>query len=254
MTTNTSGIGIKTPTEIALMRAAGKLLAEVLQVLTESVKAGMTTKDLDVIAAREIAARKAKPSFLGYRGYPAHICVSVNDEIVHGIPGDRQLKEGDAVGIDCGLIYQGWQADSARTIGLPPVDPEVARLIEVTRLSLDAGIAAAKSGARVGDISAAVQQVAEKEKFGVVREYVGHGIGRAMHEDPPVPNYGNPGQGPLLRPGMALAIEPMLNLGGPQTRVGDDGWTVFTKDGRISAHFEHTIAISEGDAEVLTRP
>lgn len=244
---------LKSPAELALMRTAGKLLAEVLLVLKKNVRAGMTTAELDALAAKEIKARKVKPSFLGYRGYPAHICVSVNDEIVHGIPGRRVLKEGDVVGIDAGLIYEGFQADSAITVGLAPVDPEAAQLIETTRLALEAGIAAARGGASVGDISAAVQRTAEAAGFAIVREYVGHGIGRAMHEEPPVPNFGPAGRGPLLRPGMALAIEPMLNMGDWQTRVAADGWTVYTKDGARSAHFEHSIAITEGDAEVLTR-
>lgn len=247
------GIILKSPAELALMRTAGKLLAEVLLVLKKNVRAGMTTAELDALAAKEIKARKVKPSFLGYRGYPAHICVSVNDEIVHGIPGRRVLQEGDVVGIDAGLIYEGFQADSAITVGLAPVDPEAAQLIETTRLALEAGIAAARGGARVGDISAAVQRTAESAGFAIVREYVGHGIGRAMHEEPPVPNFGPAGRGPLLRPGMALAIEPMLNMGDWQTRVATDGWTVYTKDGARSAHFEHSIAITEGDAEVLTR-
>jgi methionyl aminopeptidase len=247
------GIIIKSPQEIALMRQAGRLLAEVLVVLREKAAAGMTTADLDSIAAREIAARKATPSFLGYRGYPAHICVSVNEEIVHGIPGPRILKEGDIVGIDAGLIYQGFQADSAMTIGIGQISAAAQRLIDVTRSSLDAGITAAKGGGRISDIGAAVQEVAEAAGYSVVREYVGHGIGQAMHEDPQVPNYGPPGRGALLRPGMALAIEPMVNIGGHQTKVAPDRWTVSTADGSLSAHFEHSIAVTEGEAEILTQ-
>lgn len=247
------GIILKSPAEIALMRSAGKILAEIIAVLNEKVHPGMTTAELDAIAAREMHDRKVTPSFLGYRGYPAHVCVSVNDEIVHGIPGSRVLKDGDVVGIDAGIIHEGWQADSAVTIGLGNVSPEAERLIEATRLSLEAGIAAAHGGARIGDISAAVERTAVAAGFGIVREYVGHGIGRAMHEEPPVPNFGSEGRGPLLRSGMALAIEPMLNIGSWQTRVGSDGWTVYTKDGSLSAHFEHSIAIHDGEAEVLTR-
>lgn len=246
------GIILKSPAEIALMRDAGKILAEIIAVLKAEIHAGMTTAALDAVAARELAAHKVTPSFLGYRGYPAHICVSVNNEIVHGIPGPRVMKEGDIVGIDAGLIHEGWQADSAVTVGIGKISDEAARLIETTKLSLDAGIAAARGGARVGDISAAVQRVADAAGFGIVREYVGHGIGRSMHEEPPVANFGLAGRGPLLRPGMALAIEPMLNIGDWHTQVGSDRWTVYTKDGSLSAHFEHSIAIREGEAEVLT--
>lgn len=247
------GITIKSPQEIARMRAAGKILAEVLAVLRESVQPGMTTADLDALAVKEIAKRKAKPSFLGYRGYPAHICVSVNDEVVHGIPGKRVLKEGDIVGIDAGVIYQGFQADAAVTLGLGVISPAAEHLIETTEKAIMAGIAAAKGGARLSDISYAVQQTAEAEGFSVVREYVGHGIGRAMHEEPQIPNFGPPGRGVLLQPGMALAIEPMVNAGDWRTNIGPDHWTVYTLDGSLSAHFEHSIAITDGEAEILTR-
>lgn len=247
------GIIIKSPKEIAAMRAAGKILAEVLAVLVEQMRPGMTTADLDVMAAQEIKARRAAPSFLGYRGYPAHICVSVNDEVVHGIPGQRVLKEGDVVGIDAGVIYQGFQADAAVTLGLGRISPVAVRLIETTKRAIKAGIAAARGGARLSDISAAVQQMVEAQGFSVVREYVGHGIGRAMHEEPQVPNFGPPGRGPVLRSGMVLAIEPMVNVGDWRTRVGPDNWTVSTLDGSLSAHFEHTIAITEGEPEILTK-
>ena len=247
------GITIKSPQEIARMRAAGKILAEVLAVLREKVQPGVTTGDLDAIAAKEIEKRKAKPSFLGYRGYPAHICVSVNDEVVHGIPGKRVLKEGDVVGIDAGVIYQGFQADAAVTVGLGSISSEAEHLIATTQKAIMAGIAAARGGARLSDISYAVQQTAESAGFSVVREYVGHGIGRAMHEEPQVPNFGPPGRGVLLRPGMALAIEPMVNVGDWRTNVGPDNWTVYTSDGSLSAHFEHSIAITDGEAEILTR-
>lgn len=246
-------ITIKSADEIAIMREAGHILAEILAVLKDMVKPGMTTAELDTIAAREIKKLKATPSFLGYHGYPAHICVSVNDEIVHGIPGKRVLKDGDIVSIDAGVIYKGFQSDSAITVGLGKIAPEAERLIGVTEESIMAGIAAARGGKRIGDISHAVQQVAEAAGFSVVREYVGHGIGRAMHEDPPVPNYGVPGRGLLLRPGMALAIEPMVNIGSWQTKVAPDNWTVLTLDGALSAHFEHTIAITDGEPEILSR-
>lgn len=235
------------------MRDAGKILAEILKVLEQKAAAGMTSADLDRIAAKEMAARGVLPSFLGYRGYPAHLCVSVNDEIVHGIPGPRVLKEGDIVGIDCGIIFQGFQSDAAMTIGIGEITLEAARLIDVTRESLEQGIKAAKAGGRVTDIGAAVQAYAEEAGYSVVREYVGHGIGHAMHEEPQVPNFGPGGKGALLRPGMALAIEPMVNIGGWETKVGPDRWTVFTADGSLSAHFEHTIVITEGDPHVLTR-
>lgn len=247
------GIIIKTPEEIALMRAAGKILAKVLAILVERVRPGMTTTELDAIAAREITARKVTPSFLGYRGYPAHICVSVNDEIVHGIPGKRLLQEGDVVGIDAGVIYQGFQADAAVTVGIGRISPLAEHLIETTQRAIMAGIAAARGGARLSNISAAIQQTVEAEGFSVVREYVGHGIGRAMHEEPQVPNFGIPDRGPVLRPGMALAIEPMANLGDWRTKVGPDNWTVYTLDGSLSAHFEHTIVITEGEPELLTK-
>lgn len=248
-----TGITIKSQEEISFMREAGRILAQVLVVLRERVRPGMTTAELDALAAKEMKKHKAESSFLGYHGYPAHICVSVNDEIVHGIPGKRVLKDGDVVSIDAGVIYKGFQSDSAITVGLGKISSEAERLIEVTEESIMAGIAAAKGGSRVGDISYAVQQVAQAAGFSIVREYVGHGIGRAMHEDPQVPNFGMPGRGVLLRPGMALAIEPMLNAGDWRTRVAPDNWTVLTLDGSLSAHFEHTIAITENGPEILSK-
>ncbi|MBI2885824.1 MAG: type I methionyl aminopeptidase [Chloroflexi bacterium] len=246
------GIIIKSAQEIALMRTAGKLLAEVLALLAARVRPGMTTAELDALAAKELEARRVTPSFLGYRGYPAHICVSVNEEVVHGIPGKRVMKDGDVISIDAGLVYKGFQADAAVTVGLGKVSPVAERLIETTRQAIAAGIAAARGGARLSDISAAVQETVEHRGFAVVREYVGHGIGRNMHEEPQVPNFGPPGRGPLLRPGMALAIEPMVNVGDWRTVVGPDNWTVSTADGSLSAHFEHSIAITEGDPDILT--
>lgn len=234
------------------MRTAGKLLAEVLALLAARVRPGMTTAELDALAAKELEARRVTPSFLGYRGYPAHICVSVNEEVVHGIPGKRVMKDGDVISIDAGLVYKGFQADAAVTVGLGKVSPVAERLIETTRQAIAAGIAAARGGARLSDISAAVQETVEHRGFAVVREYVGHGIGRNMHEEPQVPNFGPPGRGPLLRPGMALAIEPMVNVGDWRTVVGPDNWTVSTADGSLSAHFEHSIAITEGDPDILT--
>jgi len=235
------------------MRQAGKVVAEVLNILGDRVKPGMKTKELDNIAERELKRLGARSSFKGYRGYPASVCVSVNDEIVHGIPGERTLKEGDIVSLDFGAIYDGFQGDAAITIGIGKISPEAARLIEVTRDSLEAGIAAARSGSNLGNISAAIQKYGESKGYAIVREYTGHGIGREMHEDPQIPNYGMPGSGPILRKGMTLALEPMLNTGDWSTRVAGDHWTVLTADGSLSAHFEHTIAITDTEPEVLTR-
>jgi len=249
---------IKSDEELALMREAGRITARVLEVLTASVKPGMRTEELDPIAEREARRYGARPSFKGYRGYPANLCVSVNDEIVHGIPGKRVLKEGDIVSIDFGVIYKGFQGDAARSVGAGSVSPESKRLMETTAGALKAGIAAANAGARLGDISAAIEEYAESRGYSVVREYTGHGIGRAMHEDPQVPNSTKSvlglarGIGPELKKGMTLAIEPMVNIGGWETKTDDNMWTVRTRDGSLSAHFEDTIAITDGAAEVLT--
>jgi methionyl aminopeptidase len=207
---------------------------------------------LDSIAVKEVEKLGAIPSFKGYRGYPANLCVSINDEIVHGIPGKRVLREGDIVSIDFGAIYQGFQGDAAVTVGVGTISPEAERLIATTEGALKAGIAAAYAGARLGDISAAIESYVEAAGLNVVREYTGHGIGRDMHEEPQVPNFGIPGQGPVLKKGMTLALEPMVNLGDWRTRLSNDQWTVLTLDGSLSAHFEHTIAITDGEAEVLT--
>ncbi len=235
------------------MRQAGRIVAAVLEVLIRQVRVGMRTKELDIIAAREVARLGGKPSFLGYRGYPATVCVSVNDEIVHGIPGKRVLRDGDVVSLDFGAIYNGFQADAAVTVGIGEVKPEAKRLIEAGRGALEAGIAAARARATLGDISAAIQNHAESSGYSVVREYTGHGIGRDMHEDPLVPNFGTPGTGPVLKKGMTFALEPMLNAGDWHTRVADDNWTVLTADGSLSVHFEHTIAIMDNEPEVLTQ-
>jgi len=247
------GIIIKSKAEIALMRQAGRIVATVLQTLSREIRAGMKTKELDVLAAREVARLGGIASFLGYRGYPANICVSINDEVVHGIPGERVLREGDIVSLDFGAIYQGFQGDAAVTVTVGKVSPEAKELLEVTQGALSAGIKAARGGNRIGDISAAVQNYAESRGFSVVREYSGHGIGRALHEEPQIANFGIAGHGILLRPGMTFAIEPMVNIGGWQTKVADNQWTVSTADGSLSAHFEHTIAITNGEAEVLTK-
>ena len=238
--------------ELEKMRRAGRVVGETLQILQAAVKPGVTTLELDEIAEREIRARGAVPSFKGYRGFPATICTSINSEIVHGIPGQRALKGGDLIKLDCGAIVEGYHGDSAVTVPVGEVSQEALKLIETTDRSLQAGIAEAKAGNRIHDIGAAVQTTAEGAGFSVVREYVGHGIGRALHEDPPVPNYGKPGTGLKLEPGLVIAIEPMVNVGTFETRLLPDGWTVVTADGALSAHFEHTIAITENGPEVLT--
>jgi len=212
----------------------------------------MKTKELDTIAETEVERLGAKPSFKGYRGFPASLCVSVNDEIVHGIPGERILRDGDIVSLDLGALFMGFQGDSALTIGVGEISPQAQELIKATEGVLAAGIAAARAGARLGDISATMQSYAEKRGYSVVREYSGHGIGREMHEEPQIPNFGLAGTGPVLEKGMTFALEPMVNVGDWRTRVGDDHWTVLTADGSLSAHFEHTIAITDGEAEVLT--
>jgi methionyl aminopeptidase len=246
------GIIIKSEREIAIMRQAGRIVATVLEILCQQVRPGMKTKELDIIAAREAERLGAKPSFKGYRGFPANLCVSVNDEVVHGIPGERVLGEGDIVSLDFGAIYEGFQGDAAVSIGVGKITPQARGLLDTTEGGLKAGIAAARAGARLGDISAAMQNYAESRGYSIVREYSGHGIGREMHEEPQIPNFGFPGTGPVLKKGMTLALEPMVNVGDWRTRVGDDHWTVLTADGSLSAHFEHTIAITDGEAEVLT--
>lgn len=243
---------IKSEREIAVMRQAGRILANVMEVLKSNLRPGMKTKELDEITANELARRGAKASFKGYRGFPASICVSVNDEIVHGIPGEKVLKEGDIVSMDLGVIVNGFQADAAVTVAVGGISPEAEGLIAAAEGTLGAGIGAAHAGARLGDISAAIQHYAESRGYSVVREYTGHGIGREMHEEPQIANFGRPGTGPRLKKGMALALEPMLNVGDWRTRLGDDYWTVSTADGSLSAHFEHTIAITDAGPEVLT--
>lgn len=247
------GIIIKSPREIAIMRQAGRIVAAVLEVLVKRIEPGMMTEELDAMAAEELSRCGATSSFKGYRGFPAHLCVSVNDQLVHGIPGKRMIEEGDIVSLDVGAIFQGFHGDAALTIGVGGISRQAEALIRTTEGALKAGIAAARSGARIGDISAAIQSYVESRGLTVVREYVGHGIGREMHEDPQIPNFGSPGQGPLLQEGMTLALEPMVNVGGWRTKVADDKWTVTTADGSLCAHFEHTIAITKAEAEILTR-
>jgi methionyl aminopeptidase len=243
---------LKRPDEIEKMRASGRILGACLAHLAEEVRPGITTLDLDREADSFIRDHGCIPGFLGYQDYPKSLCVSVNDEVVHGIPGRRVILDGDLVSLDCGLILDGWWADSGLSVACGDPSPEVARLIAVTRQALEQGIAAARPGNRIGDIGHAVQSYVEGERYSLVREYVGHGIGRNMHEPPQVPNYGQPGTGNLLKPGYVLAIEPMVNVGGPQVRVQSDGWTVVTVDGQLSCYFEHTVAITEAGPDVLT--
>ena len=235
------------------MRRAGEIVARALEETSAAVRPGITTGELDRIAESTIRGMGGTSSFKGYRGYPATICASINEEIVHGIPGSRSLREGDLISIDVGAIWQGYQGDAAVTVGVGQVSPEAVRLMEVTRRALEAGIAAARAGDRLGDISHAIEAVAREADLEVIREYGGHGIGRAMHEEPRVLNWGPPGKGLRLRPGMTLALEPMFTLGAYHTRQLDDGWTVVTADLSLSAHFEHTIAVTENGAEILTR-
>lgn len=244
-------ITIRSSEELARLEQASRVVLETLEVLEKAIAPGITTEELDRIAAEEIRKRGAKPAFLHYRGYPNTICTSVNDEVVHGIPGKRSLKEGDIVGIDCGAVVDGYYGDAAQTLPVGRIDPARAKLLQVTREALHAGIAAAQPGGRVSDIGAAVEAIALAHGYGVVREFVGHGVGTALHEEPQVPNYGPPGRGSMLKPGMVLAIEPMFNIGTGQVSVDRDGWTVRTRDRSASAHFENTIAIGVDGPVIL---
>jgi methionyl aminopeptidase len=248
-------IELKSPREIGLMRRGGRILAEVVERLRASVKPGMSTLDIDEDVEGFIRTRGAKPAFKGYRGFPATVCVSINEEVVHGIPSrSRRLQEGDIIGLDLGCIVEGYYADCALTLALGPVPPRVQELLDVTRESLEAAIGQCRPGRRLSDVSHAVQSHVEAHGFNVVRQFVGHGIGRQLHEDPQVPNFGEPGRGPVLKPGMVLAIEPMVTMGGFEVRILEDQWTAVTVDGSLSAHFEHTIAITDDGPEVLTAP
>lgn len=243
---------IKSAEEITIMRKAGKIVAAVLERLRKEIKPGMKTKQLDEVAAEELIKLNAKASFKGYRGYPANLCVSINNEIVHGIPGDRVIKEGDIVSLDFGAYFDGFHGDAAITVGVGKIGPVAQKLMDVTKESLAIGIEAACSGAYLGDVSEAIQHHIETNGFSVVREYCGHGIGRNLHEDPQVPNFGPRGKGPVLRKGLTLAIEPMVTTGDWRTRVEDNHWTVCTADNSLAAHFEHTIAIGNAEPEILT--
>lgn len=244
-------IVVKSPEEIGVMRECGAVLAELLEGVKCEVKAGISTKALDDWVAEQMRRRGVRASFKGYHGYPASVCVSINDEVVHGIPGPRVVKNGDVVSIDLGVLYKGFHTDAALTVGVGEIDERAALLIEVTRQSLAEGLKQVRAGKHVGDVSAAVQRHVESAGLTVIREYTGHGVGRELHEEPLVPNFVSEGKGPLLRAGMTLAIEPMVTQGGWRTRVAGNGWTVLTLDGSLSAHFEHSVAVTDGEPIVF---
>jgi methionyl aminopeptidase len=245
-------VTLKSSREIDLMRRSGQVTSKVLTELMKAVRPGMATSELDRLAEEGIRRGGGVPTFKGYNGFPGSICVSVNDEVVHGIAGSRVLREGDLLSIDIGTTLEGYVSDSAVTVGVGRISREAQRLLDVTRECLTIGIAQMQPGGRLGDIGAAVQAHAERHGYGVVRELVGHGVGRSMHEEPQVPNYGKAGSGIELRAGLVLAIEPMITQGSPRIRILDDGWTVVTADGKLAAHFEHTIALTEDGPKILT--
>ncbi len=245
---------LKSDDEIAIMRHAGSVVAQTLCLLSQSLRPGTVVKDVDKIVRREFEKHGVTPTFLGYHGYPATVCVSVNEEIVHGIPGKRVIQDGDVVSLDLGCTYKGFVADSAVTVIVGTVRPETRKLVDVTKGALDEGIKRLHPGAKLGEASNAIQTYIESHGFGVVREYVGHGVGRDMHEEPQVPNFGPVDRGPVLKKGMVLALEPMVTVGDWRTRQLDDHWTVVTADGSLAAHFEHTIAVTDDGPQVLTVP
>ena len=247
-------IVLKTERELGYMRDAGKIVGLTLQELKKAIAPGVTTQELDRLADQYIRRSGAIPAFKGYCGFPANICTSINEQVVHGIPGSRQLKNGDVISLDIGTKINGYYGDAAITVPVGEIDSELAKLLYVTEASLNKGIEQAVQGKRLSDISHAVQLHAESRGYGVVRDYVGHGIGQRMHEDPQIPKYGPPGRGPLLKSGMTLAIEPMINLGSPDVEVLLDDWTVVTTDRKVSAHFEHTVAVTDGEPQILTLP
>jgi methionyl aminopeptidase len=242
----------KTPEQIEQMAAAGAIQARCLKMLASKCHPGVTTAELDEAADRFIAAQGAEPSFKGYRGFPGSICASPNSMVVHGIPGSYALKRGDVIALDVGVTKDGWVADAAITVPVGPVNPDARKLLDATRGALFAGAEQVRPGNHLGDVSAAIQRHVESEGFSIIRSLVGHGIGRDMHEDPQIPNYGEPGRGPRLEPGMVLAIEPMVNAGGPNVRVGEDNWAVYSADGSLAAHYEFTVAVTEDGPRILT--
>ncbi len=243
---------MKTKQDIEIMRKAGRIVAQTLDMIGEHIEPGVTTGQLDKLVDDFIRSQGAIPAFKNYHGFPASACISIDDEVVHGIPGNRKLKEGEIVSVDVGTIVDGFYGDGARTFPVGKISPDKKRLLELTQKCLEAAIEKARPGNRLGAISAAVQKVAESNGLGVVRQLVGHGIGRQMHEEPQVPNFGSPTDGPILKAGMVLAIEPMINAGTYDVKTMPDGWTVVTADGQPSAHFEHTVAITEGEPDILT--
>lgn len=246
-------ISVKNADQLKLMREAGRITGEALMLAGEAVKPGVTTKQLDTIIRRHIESRGAKPTFLGYGGFPGSACISINDQVIHGIPGPRVIEEGDIVKIDVGAFYKGYNGDSANTFAVGNVSEEAKKLIEVTRESFYRGIAEAKAGNRIGDIGYAIQSFVEANRFSVVRKYVGHGVGEELHESPDVPNFGTKGHGVRLYSGMTIAVEPMVNIGSYEVSEMKDKWTVVTADGSLSAHYEHTIAITDGEPVILTK-
>ena len=247
------GIRIKNANEVDILRKAGKILSSIVAQLQSSLTSGLSTKDIDLKAEKLIRDYQVLPAFKGYRGFPGVACISVNEGVVHGIPDKRLIKDGDIVSLDIGIIYQGYYSDTAVTMPIGTIAPETKRLLEVTQASLMRGIEQARVGNRLSDISFAVQSFVEMHGFSVVRDFVGHGIGRQLHEEPEIPNYGRPAQGPLLQEGMVFAIEPMVNMGTHRTKILKDGWTVVTEDGKPSAHFEHSIVITANGPEILTQ-
>jgi methionyl aminopeptidase len=245
-------IPLKSDRDLAMIEASARILAGVMRKLREQVKAGITTGEIDILAEELVRRENASPAFKGYKGFPASICTSVNEEIVHGIPGDRKLKEGDIISLDLGVNYQGYFSDLAITVAVGKVNPSVKKLIEVTRKALSEGIKQAWPEKHLSDVSYAIQSYVEKHGFSVVREFVGHGIGQNLHEEPEIPNFGKPGLGPVLKSGMVLAIEPMVNMGSWESSILDNGWTAVTRDGFASAHFEHTVAITQAGPKILT--
>ena len=246
-------VEIKTPAELDLMRQASKIVAQVLALLKKEIRDGVTTAELNILAEREIRHREAAPAFLGYRGYPATLCVSINEEVVHGIPSDKRIiRGGDLVSLDLGAVYRGFYGDAAVTVAVGTVRPEMSRLIDVTAASLAKALSKIRSGAKLGDVSHAVESFVVDNGMSVVKEFTGHGIGRRLHEEPSIPNYGKPGSGVTLRPGMTLAIEPMVCLGKSEVVIQSDGWTAVSADGSCAAHFEHTVAVTENGCEILS--
>lgn len=248
----TGAISIKTPQELQVLREAGKILSAIIQELKCSLKSGATTREIDSEAQKLIRRHGVLPAFKGYRGFPGCICISVNEQVVHGIPGERRLREGDLVSLDVGIIHKSYYSDTALTVGIGPIEAAAQQLLDVTLEALHRGIEAARVDNHLSDISHAIQQFVEANRFSVVRDFVGHGIGRSLHEEPEIPNFGPPHTGPVLKEGMVLAIEPMVNAGTWQTKILNDGWTVVTQDGKPSAHFEHTVAVMAGGPEILT--